>query len=124
LNEIENDIKERSINPKDEDIKNHLLSSIKHVIEDGDTWADSEAQKKTTEIRTTIDIYFSTSWWISKERKLESLKKIQDFFKPLEKWLPEPVKNRIYPEQKTASVSPTPRQQSVCEHKAVTTPID
>ena len=109
LNEIENEIKQRSITPKDEDIKNNLLSSIEYVVGDSegsDTWAGSDAQKKATEIRATLNILFSTSWWISEERKMESLKKVQDFFKVDTSFMPEAVINRIYPEQKSVSVSP------------------
>lgn len=97
LDEIEQEIKQRSTTPKDEDIKNYLLSFIKTKHDDNGAWND-DTTRETTEIRATIDILFSTSWWISEERKLESLKKVQGFFKEDYQRLPEPVKNRIYPE--------------------------
>lgn len=109
LEEIENEIKQRSITPKDEDIKNYLFSSIEYVVgddADSDTWTGSEAQKRAAEIGITIDILFSTSWWISEGKKLESLKTVQDFFKDIKESMPEAVINRIYSEQETASVSP------------------
>ncbi len=109
LDEIENEIKQRSITPTDEDIKNHLFSLIEYAVgdsEDSGTWAGSEAQKKAAEIRPTIDILFSTSWRISEEKKLESLETVQGFFKDIKKLIPEAVINRIYPEQETAIVSP------------------
>lgn len=67
----------------------------KYSVSSG-TWGDE--MKQEAEIRTAIDILFSTSWWISQERKLESLEKVQDFFNDDYQWLPAPAKNRIYPE--------------------------
>lgn len=107
LDEIENEIKQRSITPKDEDIKNQLISTIQYVLdeeENSEKWTDDVA-KQDAEIRATIDILFSTSWWISEERKMESLKKVQDFFKSNKSVLPEAVINRIYPEQESTGVS-------------------
>jgi hypothetical protein len=110
LNKIEREVAQRSIAPKDEDIKNYLLLSIQRKLDDSGAWND-ETTRETAEIQATIDILFSTSWWISEERKLESLKKVQGFFKEDYQWLPEPVKNRIYPEQKSVSVSPLSNPQ-------------
>jgi hypothetical protein len=105
LQKIESEIKQRSTNPEDEDIKNYLLSEIQKNLDESGGW-DDEKIRQTAETKAAINISLSTSWWISKERKLESLKKVQGFFKEDYQWLPEPVKNRIYPEQKSVSVSP------------------
>ncbi|MCE2858524.1 MAG: hypothetical protein LW731_01555 [Oxalobacteraceae bacterium] len=113
LDEIENEIKQRSITPKDEDIKNQLISTIEYVLgaeKNSEEWTD-EFTKKDAEIRATIDILFSTSWWISEERKMESLKKVQDFFEGDKFLMPEAVINRIYPNQKSTNLLSTSNPQ-------------
>jgi len=113
LDEIENEIKQRSVTPKDEDIKNHLISTIKYVLveeKNSEGWTDDSA-KKDAEIRATIDILFSTSWWISEEQKMESLKKVQDFFRNDNFLMPEAVINRIYPNQESTNLLSTSNPQ-------------
>jgi hypothetical protein len=113
LNEIEKEIKERSATPKDEDIKNHLISTIVYVLEvekNSEEWTDDLA-KKDAEIRDTIDVLFSTSWWISEDRKMESLKKVQDFFKKDNFLMPEAVINRIYLNQESTNLLSTSNPQ-------------
>ena len=113
LNEIEKEIKERSVTPKDEDIKNHLISTIGYVLEvekNSEEWTDDHA-KKDAEIRDTIDVLFSTSWWISDERKMESLEKVKDFFKGQTFSMPEAVINRIYPNQESTNLLSTSNPQ-------------
>jgi hypothetical protein len=115
LDEIENEIKQRSVTPKDEDIKNHLISTIVYVLEvekNSEEWTDKLA-KKDAEIRDTIDVLFSTSWWISEERKMESLKKVQAFFKNDTLFMPEPVINRIYPNQESTNLLSTSNPQQL-----------
>ncbi len=106
LTEIITEIKQRSFTPTDEDIKNHLLSSAKSTSAKNNIF-DEEAEKMATEIRATIRILFSTHWWVSEERKMESLKKVQDFFDTEKLWLPEPVCNRIYPKPQPIHVPAT-----------------
>jgi len=113
LDEIEKEIKQRSATPKDEDIKNQLISTIVYVLgveQNSEGWTD-DLTKKYTEIRATIDILFSTSWWISKERKMESLKKVQDFFKVHKSEMPEAVRNKIYPNQESTNLLSTSNPQ-------------
>jgi hypothetical protein len=93
LTEIQNKMVERSNRPTDEDIKNHLLSSLDNRLRLG-----NEKPSNGDETRAAIDILFSTSWWISKERRLESMHKVQEFWKDSKDRLPEAIRNRIFEE--------------------------
>jgi hypothetical protein len=101
LNQIVVEIVQRSIIPKDEDIKKYLLQSLEEILPDD---GSSRTVKKKAEICATIDILFSTSWWISENKKMDSWEKVKEFFRCDERWMPEPVRNRIYPEQEPTSM--------------------
>ncbi len=94
LNNIESEVTQRANTPEDEDIKNHLLSWVEELC----SKRGPDAVEEEAEVSTAINILFSTSWWISKERKQESLEKVKRFIKLYNIWLPDPVKARIYEE--------------------------
>ena len=100
------EIKQRSTNPTDADIKTHLLSLFEKLPVYGDKARHDEKKKEASEMRSAINTLFSNSWWISKERKMESLKKINDHFEWVRPPLPEAVLNRLHREQESVSVSP------------------
>jgi hypothetical protein len=91
LTEIENKMFESSNDPKNEDIKNHLLSSLNTRLAFG-----NEEPSNGEETRAAIDILFSTSWWISEERRLESLDKVREFWNDFKDRLPEAIRERIF----------------------------
>lgn len=91
LNEIKNKIVDRSTCPKNEDIKNHLLSVL-----DGRLRIQNQEPSTGDETRAAINVLFSTSWWISHERRLESLDKVRQFWKDSKDRLPEPIRQRIF----------------------------
>lgn len=106
LDETIQEVTQRSNTPNDEDIKRHLLSRLEEKLDEHDgseTWTDAE--KKAAKTRKTIDILFSTSRWITAERRLESLKKVQSYFSNDDKWWPIPVSKRIFPKEESTNSS-------------------
>ncbi len=100
LDEIKNEINKRSITPTNEDIKKYLLSLLEKKFgaeEDSERW-DDETATAAANIRAAIKTLFSTNWWISEERKMESLEKVKIFFTSKKEQMPEAVANRIYQE--------------------------
>jgi hypothetical protein len=95
LDEMAKEIKQRSTNPTDEDIKNYLLLSIETIPGYGNRTTPDNI-KEASKMRTTINISFSTSWWVSEEKKLKAQEKVRQFFEIKNNQMPEAVRNRIY----------------------------
>lgn len=91
LNEIQIKIIERSTTPKNKDIKNYLLKVL-----DDRLLMQNQKPSAGDETRAAIDVLFSTSWWISHERRSESLAKVREFCKDSKDKLPEPIRQRIF----------------------------
>lgn len=94
LNEIKTRIRVNSTHPNNEVIKSNLLFIL----------SDMESQNRITtnkaaETRGAIDILFSTSWWISDEKRKQSLEKIGDVFASYKENLAEALRYEIYPAQ-------------------------
>jgi hypothetical protein len=95
LAEVKNQIKENSNNPKNEDVKKNLLNALSQSAQIKGQIPEIQA-KKQAEIQGAIDVLFSTNWWISEERKLQSLKEVQTYFKDRKGFLPEAIQDAIF----------------------------
>lgn len=91
LDEIKTKITQRSITPANEDIKKYLLETLNQTLA-----IRNQEQSTGDETRAAIDVLYSTSWWISDERRVESLKKVRDFFIDLKERVPEVIQQEIF----------------------------
>jgi hypothetical protein len=92
LEEIAIRITTNSNQPKNETLRKSLLFTLSEIQRKGKIEANL-----ATETRGAIDIIFSTGWWISKEKRQQSLEKVQTVFQDFKQSLPEALRDAIYP---------------------------
>ena len=91
LDEIKTRIKENSTNPNNEVIKSNLLFLLSELES-----KNGITTKEAAKTRGAIDIICSTGWWISDEKRQQSLEKVQNVFEAYKENLAEALRYAIY----------------------------